>query len=202
MTLHQKIVTARKKKGLTQEQLADLSNITVRTIQRIESGETTPRAYTVKTIAAVLDTSFEELTAEATSSNEEIDMAASFSKYSKEDKIHFLKMLCLSCFSYLVIPFIHFLVPVYLLKKYQAKDPALIAFSRKLIRGQLYWQCALSLLLFSTLAYNMIKVTYFQKTQVINYLLPFFMMYIINAILIGYNLWRINKIDFSSHSVI
>lgn len=63
MELYQKIVTARKQKGLTQEQLADLVNVTVRTIQRIENGGSTPRAYTLKTIATALGLNFEELVA-------------------------------------------------------------------------------------------------------------------------------------------
>jgi len=45
----------RKDKGLTQEELVDKCNISVRTLQRIESGEVTPRSYTVKTILAALD---------------------------------------------------------------------------------------------------------------------------------------------------
>ncbi len=52
MDIAGKLVDARKRKGLTQEQLADLANITVRTIQRIERGDSIPRAYTLKTLAA------------------------------------------------------------------------------------------------------------------------------------------------------
>ncbi|WP_324720425.1 helix-turn-helix domain-containing protein [Salinimicrobium sp. HB62] len=49
-----KIAELRKEKGLTQEELVDLCNISVRTIQRIETGEVTPRSYTVKTILAAM----------------------------------------------------------------------------------------------------------------------------------------------------
>lgn len=52
--LGRKIVELRKQKGLTQEELVEMCNINVRTIQRIESGEVTPRPYTVKTILAAL----------------------------------------------------------------------------------------------------------------------------------------------------
>lgn len=44
------IIELRKQKRLTQEELVEKCNITVRTIQRIEAGETTPRSYTIKTI--------------------------------------------------------------------------------------------------------------------------------------------------------
>lgn len=52
--LGQKILELRKAKGLTQEELVDRCNINVRTIQRIEAGEVTPRMFTVKTILEAL----------------------------------------------------------------------------------------------------------------------------------------------------
>lgn len=51
----------RLKKGLTQEELAARTNISVRTIQRIEKGEVEARAYTLQTLAKVLDVDFEEI---------------------------------------------------------------------------------------------------------------------------------------------
>lgn len=53
--LGKKITELRKAKGLTQEELVERCNISVRTIQRIETGEVTPRSYTVKTILSALD---------------------------------------------------------------------------------------------------------------------------------------------------
>ena len=52
--LGKKILELRKQKGLTQEELVELCNINVRTIQRIEAGDVTPRTYTVKTILEAL----------------------------------------------------------------------------------------------------------------------------------------------------
>lgn len=59
--LGKKISELRKEKGLTQEELVDLCNINVRTIQRIEAGEVTPRSYTLKTILKALDCDLEEI---------------------------------------------------------------------------------------------------------------------------------------------
>ena len=53
--LGKKIAELRKAKGLTQEELVEKCNINVRTLQRIEVGEATPRSYTIKIIFAVLD---------------------------------------------------------------------------------------------------------------------------------------------------
>ncbi len=53
--LGKKISELRLAKGLTQGELAAMCNIGLRTIQRIESAEVTPRSYTVKVIFTSLD---------------------------------------------------------------------------------------------------------------------------------------------------
>lgn len=60
--LGRKISDLRKAKGYTQEELVDRCNISVRTLQRIEAGEVTPRSYTVKTIMAALDYDLSQVT--------------------------------------------------------------------------------------------------------------------------------------------
>ncbi len=55
-----KLIEVRKAKGLTQEEVAEKCKITVRTIQRIESGIVTPRAYTIKIISDALGFDFFE----------------------------------------------------------------------------------------------------------------------------------------------
>ncbi|GAA3963114.1 transcriptional regulator with XRE-family HTH domain [Mucilaginibacter dorajii] len=52
--LGKKIAKLRKAKGLTQEELVEKCNLSVRTLQRIEAGEVTPRSYTIKLIFAAL----------------------------------------------------------------------------------------------------------------------------------------------------
>lgn len=50
-------------KGFTQKELAELSNISIRSIQRIENGDIMPRSYTLKTLAGILERPFEEFAA-------------------------------------------------------------------------------------------------------------------------------------------
>jgi uncharacterized Tic20 family protein/DNA-binding Xre family transcriptional regulator len=50
-----KVSELRKEKGLTQEQLAEVCEVTPRTIQRIESGEVEPRAFTRNSLSNVLE---------------------------------------------------------------------------------------------------------------------------------------------------
>ncbi|MBN2611129.1 MAG: helix-turn-helix domain-containing protein [Bacteroidales bacterium] len=56
--LGRKILELRKAKGLTQDELVEKCNISVRTLQRIEAGEVTPRSYTVRIIFEALDYNF------------------------------------------------------------------------------------------------------------------------------------------------
>lgn len=70
--LGQKILDLRKKKGFTQEDLVEKCNINVRTIQRIEAGEVTPRPYTIKTILSALGYDLETIS-QSTQPNENKD---------------------------------------------------------------------------------------------------------------------------------
>ncbi|MEG9327873.1 serine hydrolase [Salinimicrobium catena] len=60
-TLAENLVYQRKLKGFSQKELADRTNVTVRTIQRIEKGETEPHLQTVKLLAAALEIEVDEL---------------------------------------------------------------------------------------------------------------------------------------------
>jgi transcriptional regulator with XRE-family HTH domain len=58
--LGKKVLDLRKAKGITQEELVEKCNLSVRTLQRIESGEVSPRPITVKLIFEALGESFDK----------------------------------------------------------------------------------------------------------------------------------------------
>src|SRR5512137_1975913 len=53
-----KVSELRQQKGLTQEQLAERCEVSARTIQRIESGDVDPRAYTLHCLREALEFDF------------------------------------------------------------------------------------------------------------------------------------------------
>jgi len=57
-TLGKKVAELRKAKGLTQEELRSKCNVTVRTLQRIESGSVNPRGYTKRLLSMALEYDF------------------------------------------------------------------------------------------------------------------------------------------------
>lgn len=102
--LGQKILELRKQKGLTQEELVDLCNINVRTIQRIEAGEVTPRSFTLKTILGALGEDLEELQNSAT---------ANVENYNFQDlqfSTIYLKLAWISGLIYFLSGFVEFAV--------------------------------------------------------------------------------------------
>lgn len=181
---------ARKKRGLTQEELAELTHLTVRTIQRIENGKTTPRPYTLRTISTVLNIPFEDLN--ALQNGQAPDPVASDTDPAKA--MHNLRLLCLSCFGYLVLPFIHFVVPLLLLSKMKDLPPTALAFGRRVLRGQIYWLLVLHLLLLLTVAYNFSVAPRHQAGSLVHYLVPVLLMYFVNALWIGKDLIQCKKL--------
>ena len=72
--LGRKILELRKQKGFTQEELVEQCNINVRTIQRIEAGEVTPRSFTLKTILNALGEDLENLQESEVSEFEDLNL--------------------------------------------------------------------------------------------------------------------------------
>ena len=79
------IKEGRVAKGFTQKELSGLSNVSVRSIQRIENGEIVPRSYTLKTLAEILGLSFDTIQND-TIQNEEPPQSARF-RFNKGQKI-------------------------------------------------------------------------------------------------------------------
>lgn len=185
MFLHHTIAAERRKLGMTQETLADLAGITVRTVQRIENGQTIPRAHTARVLAHSLQLPLEDLYAKALPSSPETDAA------------HFLQILCFSCFSYLVLPWIHVLVPVYILKKRRELPAEIRATAQKIIRKQLYWTIALQGIMLLTVCFNLLQVVLSPTPVFIHYLIPVAVMYLFNGIWILRHAWVMRPPEIS-----
>lgn len=190
MSIAQKIINYRKEKGLTQEELASLTKVTARTIQRIENEESLPRAHTIKSIAAALNISFEDLTSTAleTESRPVLSQQQSYR--------HFLIVICLSSFSFIIIPYLHFLIPNYLLRKTEITNPRVIEFAQKVVRNQIYWLVAFHLSLLLIVCINIFVIKQFHAYFNIHYLWVVLVAYLANAILIGKQIFRIHHISF------
>ncbi|OQP66222.1 helix-turn-helix domain-containing protein [Niastella populi] len=196
MQLSQRIIIARQQKGYTQEELATLAKLSIRTIQRIESGESVPRGFTLKAIAAALNLPAEQF---LTDPNEQLMQVP---PEADNGTAHFLQLFNLSCFSFIVIPWVHVLIPGYLLKKQKDLNRKEVEWCRKIIRQQVIWVICLHLVMLLALGYNLLQGYVFHNRQHASYLWPFFIMYMINTGIIFLNLFSIrkeyNRLDLSN----
>jgi transcriptional regulator with XRE-family HTH domain len=188
MTIGAKIADLRARKALTQEDLADLAGVTVRTIQRIENGNTSPRPYTLRALAKALGTAPESLA---------IDDPPTTPKESLPDRQgenrDNLYLLNLSSFTYLVIPFVHALVPY---KIWQRHRTQLYVSGKRIVLNQFKWTIALWSLLLLALVYNLLLARYIGPPAypyMASYLWIIVFMYGLNAVIIGRTAYVIRK---------
>lgn len=168
------LVAARRSKGWTQEELAERTGITVRTVQRLESGQTAPRLHTLRSVATILDIPLESVIFDQPDSASEI----------RSNQSHQLWLVNLSAFSYLVIPIVHFLIPMYLLSKKQNLDDDSKRLGRVIVSTQIGWAISINAGMLITLAYNQMQARFSEQPVFLSYYFPFILMYVINAILI------------------
>lgn len=119
----EKIKEFRVKRGYSQEQLAELSNISIRTIQRMEKGKTTPKGDSLKKIAKALETTTENLL-----------------ETDKKEDLGFLALLVISGITYLIHPFLGLLIPIVLwfIKRNKVVNADLTG--KRVINFQITWQ--------------------------------------------------------------
>ncbi|MBN4071220.1 helix-turn-helix domain-containing protein [Crocinitomix catalasitica] len=118
--LANKISHLRKLKGLTQEELADRTNLSSRTIQRIESGEVDPRLYTLKVIAEALEISMEE-----------------FNTPPEEDERSPLALLHLSALSGFLVPCGNIFAPLLMWMHHKTKINHIEMHAKRVINAQI-----------------------------------------------------------------
>jgi len=103
----------REEQNLTQEELAEKSGISVRTIQRIEAGAD-PKGYTLKTLALSLNITEKELLAQDIPA--EIEMKAEEPVLAGEKERHVnytqVKMINISSLPFAWFPVANFLLPL------------------------------------------------------------------------------------------
>ncbi len=99
--LAERLIYQRKRKGFSQEKLAEMTNVTVRTIQRVEKGEVQPQLRTIKLLAAALDVEMDDLL--------QLDDPKEESLQKK-----WLLLMHASPFIGFVIPFLNILLPLFL----------------------------------------------------------------------------------------
>jgi transcriptional regulator with XRE-family HTH domain len=133
-TIGTKIFDIRKRKGLSQVELSDLSKINLRTLQRIEKGITEPHGNTLKNLCQVLDVKIEDI----------LD-------YNKTHDLKFIKYFHLSVLTFMILPVGNVILPLILWRKKRDKIVYMEEQGINLLNFQILWTliCNGLLLLFT-----------------------------------------------------
>ncbi|HEX8506314.1 MAG TPA: helix-turn-helix transcriptional regulator [Hymenobacter sp.] len=145
-----RILELRKSKGFSQEALAEQSGVSLRTIQRVEQGETVPRGHTVQALAAALNVTLEDLRhvelqavplpPAPRPAEEPVLLPAAPAAPDLRIDPDFLRLLNLSALSLLLFPLLNLAVP-WLLWRARRHDTAHVAeLGRRVLGFQVLWQ--------------------------------------------------------------
>ena len=184
MNTGMKIRQLRKRKGLSQEQLAEEAKISLRTIQRVETGESMPNGDSLIKISAALIVPIEDI----------FDFAAF-------EDTGFLTILNLSALTFFFHPLLGVVCPLILWILKKDKIRGVNSAGKNIIVFQLTWALILYITtfilsggLFITLDINILHVIGAATT--VENLVPFMIimgLVLLNVILISINTFRVRR---------
>lgn len=161
----------RTKKGFSQEELSDKTGLSLRTIQRIENGESVPRGDTLKRMSVALQVSPDEI----------IDW-----KVIEDNNV--LTVLNLSQLSFIAFPLLGIILPliIWIMKKDKVKN--VDSFGKSILNFQISWTLLLFLyyllfMVFMIFRINIISFSWLSNLLIIGGLYCFnLILILINAI--------------------
>jgi len=142
--LSKRVKELRNRKGFSQEQLAENSGLSLRTIQRIENGETEPRGETLKLLMNALQVAPDDL----------MDWNIT------EDK-GFLTAMNLSALGFLFFPLLGILIPLMLWISKKDKIKNVNEMGKTILNFQITWVLILSLFYFLLITGIVSRVEWF-----------------------------------------
>lgn len=126
-----KIKEIRKRKGYSQEELADFAKVNLRTIQRIENNKSEPRGTTLNLICSALDITTEDIF-----------------DYGKQEDNRFLVLFHLSVLAFLFFPLGNIILPFILFFSKKGKISNIDILGANVLNFQIVWTVLSYTLLF------------------------------------------------------
>jgi len=161
-----KIREFRKKKGLSQEDLAELAKVNLRTIQRIETNVNDPSGKTLNLLCDALNISIEDI----------VD-------YGKTEDKTFLILFHLSVLSFIVLPLGNIIIPVILWLTKKDKIVGLKNVGANLINYQIFWSIVTYLSIILGFIGKLLRVPFLDNLNFANFLYLLMILYLVNIIL-------------------
>lgn len=164
----------RNQRGMSQEFLAEESGLSLRTIQRIEKGESNPTGESLKRLANALNVSPDEL----------IDWSV------KEDN-KYLTYLNLSALMFLFFPLLGILIPFILWTSKKGKIKNINKLGKDLINFEITW--TILLFFIPIVLFTISKIGLIKDMTLSLFFIVIGILYVANLILILINTLRINN---------
>jgi transcriptional regulator with XRE-family HTH domain len=182
--LSKRLKELRNQKGMSQETLAEESSLSLRTIQRIENGESNPTGDTLKRLSNALNVNPDEL----------IDWTI------KEDQ-RYLTFMNLSALTFIFFPLLGIIVPFMLWTSRKDKLKNINKIARDLINFEITWTIVLFFVPFILFLFTKIGVLENLSLKIIITIGA--LLYFLNIMFIIFNTLRItNKKDVVYYSFI
>ena len=170
-TIGKKISKIRKQKGMSQEELSDLSKINLRTLQRIEKDENEPRGNTLKQICDILNINIEDL----------VD-------YGKQEDNKYLIFLHLSIITNIFLPLGNIILPLILWLNKKEKIIDVNNQGKNILNFQILFSIANNLILIIGVLSKILHSYIFQYL-----IITYFLFILLNVLYSIYIAYRINK---------
>jgi transcriptional regulator with XRE-family HTH domain len=138
-----KLKSKRELLNLTQEELSEKSGVSVRTIQRIESGKE-PKGYTLRVLAEKLNIKEKELQDKPIEIGTKEDFKENPILNEEPVAINYstVKWINLSSLPFIIVPLFNILVPLFLMLYFKIKHPII----KQIISLQIMWTIAAPIL--------------------------------------------------------
>ena len=185
-----RLLAIRKSKGFSQELLAEQPGVSLRTIQRVEQGETEPRGHTMQALATALAVPLNALLSAPAPLPPVVPAPASPSLPADPQ---LLQLLNLSALCLLVFPFLNLLVPYLLWRKHRHDTAHAAEVGRRVLGFQVLWQVASFFSYFMALLLQAALFSYAGIKWKGVFLGVFVVTYLVNITTVGYNQWLLRQ---------
>jgi transcriptional regulator with XRE-family HTH domain len=180
------IKTARKTKGLTQQELADEAGVSLRTIQRIEKGTEEISGFSLRQISKVLDIPLEEIIMQNVNQIS-ID----------ENQNGSIKALYLSSLLLFINPLLGLIVPLIIGYYKQNKNDLYKINLKKIVKINIIGISILAVLIISLITgiITIIAPEFSNSRDSVLIFLTPVLYYLFMVLFIGYNFFKLNKVN-------
>ncbi|KAA9339728.1 helix-turn-helix domain-containing protein [Hymenobacter busanensis] len=203
-----RILAIRKSKGYSQELLAEQSGVSLRTVQRVEQGETVPRGHTLQALATALGVTLDDFRPEPTTPAVPAlapltapELLPTSTPVGLRADPQFLQLLNLSALSFLALPLLNIVVPLLLWRARRHEVAHVADIGRRVVGFQVLWQVGCFFAYLLLVLVHWVAARYYHLRIPGTFLVLLVVSYLLNVLVIGRNALRLRRGNLSVYRV-